>query len=116
MTLWMWRKSVAFIRRAVVMAFLCRKPCSLHIIRLLNAEALANTAEYAIIEAKRNISYAIAFGLISFIVISICCGDFKKISCRVMAALFAAALSELLIRKEDTIMRKNFGAKPILYP
>jgi len=112
----MWRKSGAFIRRAVVMCFLCRKPCSLHSIRLLNAEALANTAEHAIIEAKRNISDAIAFGLISFIVISIFCGDFKKISCRVMAALSAAALSELLIRKEDTIMRKNFGAKPILYP
>ena len=41
-----------------------------------------------------NISYGIAFGLISYIVISVFCGDFKKIklSSWIIAALFVAML------------------------
>ena len=41
-----------------------------------------------------NISYGIAFGLISYIIISIFCGDFKKIklSSWIIAALFVAML------------------------
>ena len=41
-----------------------------------------------------NISYGIAFGLISYIVISVFCGDFTKIkvSSWVIAALFVAML------------------------
>lgn len=48
----------------------------------------------AVMPFTYNISYGIAFGLISYIVISIFCGDFKKIkgSSWVIAALFIAML------------------------
>lgn len=48
----------------------------------------------AVMPFTYNISYGIAFGLISYIVISIFCGDFKKIkgSSFVIAALFIAML------------------------
>lgn len=48
----------------------------------------------AIMPFTYNISYGIAFGLISYIVISVFCGDFKKIksSSWVIAALFVAML------------------------
>ena len=48
----------------------------------------------AIMPFTYNISYGIAFGLISYIVISIFCGDIKKIkvSSWVIAALFVAML------------------------
>ncbi|MBQ8831183.1 MAG: NCS2 family permease [Oscillospiraceae bacterium] len=48
----------------------------------------------AVMPFTYNISYGIAFGLISYIVISIFCGDFKKIkgSSWVIAALFVAML------------------------
>lgn len=48
----------------------------------------------AVMPFTYNISYGIAFGLISYIVISVFCGDFKKIkvSSRIIAALFVAML------------------------
>ena len=48
----------------------------------------------AVMPFTYNISYGIAFGLISYIVISIFCGDFKKIkgSSWVIAGLFIATL------------------------
>ena len=48
----------------------------------------------AVMPFTYNISYGIAFGLISYIIISIFCGDIKKIkvSSWVIAALFVAML------------------------
>ena len=48
----------------------------------------------AVMPFTYNISYGIAFGLISYIVISVFCGDLKKIkgSSWVIAALFIAML------------------------
>ena len=48
----------------------------------------------AIMPFTYNISYGIAFGLLSYIVISTFCGDFKKIksSSWVIAGLFVAML------------------------
>ena len=48
----------------------------------------------AVIPFTYNISYGIAFGLISYIIISVFCGEYKKIkgSSWVIAALFVAML------------------------
>ena len=56
--------------------------------------AIPSFLTLAMMPLTYNISYGIAFGLISYIVISIFCGDFKKIkgSSWVIAALFVAML------------------------
>lgn len=57
-------------------------------------EAIPAFLTMALMPFTYNISYGIAFGLISYIVISIFCGDFKKIkvSSWIIAALFVAML------------------------
>ena len=66
-------------------------------ILMVNANMFADPSflTLAIMPFTYNISYGIAFGLISYIIISSFCGDIKKIkaSSLVIAALFVAMLS-----------------------